>query len=178
MIDQPTIGPEKALKIRERAKRSKPKFVRPESWRYRRLKENWRRPRGLDNKMRRKIKGWPRTVSAGYRGPKVSRGLHPSGYKEVLVHKAEEIKKIDPKAQVIRIAHTVGKRSRAKILAEARKRKITVLNLKEAKELVKEEELKEEKAEKKEEAKEIVEIEKPKRKRRETKKREGEAENQ
>ena len=152
--------------MRERVKKKKPKFVRQESWRYKRLKESWRKPRGLDNKMRKKIKGWPPTVNVGYRGPKVARGLHPSGYEEVLVYNAEELKKIDPKTQAIRIAHTVGKRKRAKILVEARKRKITVLNVKEAKKVVEEEELEEEK----EEMKEIAETEKPKRKRRKTKK--------
>jgi len=166
---------EKALKLREYMKNKKPKFARQESWRYRRLKKNWRRPRGLDNKMRRKIKGWPPTVSVGYRGPKVSRGLHPSSYKEVLLYNAEEIRKINPKTQAIRIAHTVGKRKRAKILAEARKKKITILNVKEAKE---EKELAEEKPEKKEEVKEVTEKEKTKRKRTETKKRKGRTEKQ
>jgi len=129
--------------------------------------------------MRRKIKGWPPTVSVGYRGPKVSRGLHPSGYKEVLLYNAEEIRKIDPETEVIRIAHTVGKRKRAKILTEARKKKITILNIKETKESAKEEkELAEEKLERKEEVKEATETEKPKRKRTETKKRKGRTEKQ
>ncbi|RLI13960.1 50S ribosomal protein L32e, partial [Candidatus Bathyarchaeota archaeon] len=122
---------QKAVELRRRVKKKKPDFVRQESWRYKRLKENWRRPRGIDNKMRRKIKGWPVTVSVGYRGPKVARGLHPSGYKEVLVHNAEELKKINPKTEAVRIAHAVGKRKKARILVEARKRKIRVLNFKE-----------------------------------------------
>jgi large subunit ribosomal protein L32e len=162
MTKPPEAATEKALKLRAQVKRRKPKFVRQESWRYKRLKENWRRPKGLDNKMRRKIKGWPPTVNVGYRGPKVARGLHPSGYKEVLIYNAEEVKKVNPKTQAVRIAHTVGKRERAKILAESRKRKITILNLKEIKEVAKEEEEKKEKLEKEEEA---VEKEKPKRKR-------------
>lgn len=161
-MTEPPTTTEKALKLRAQVKKKKPKFVRQESWRYNRLKENWRRPKGIDNKMRRKIKGWPPTVNVGYRGPKVARGLHPSGYKEVLVYNAEEIKKIDPKTQAVRIAHTVGKRERVKILTESRKRKITVLNVKEIKETVKEKEEKEEKPEKEEE---IEEKEKPKRRR-------------
>jgi large subunit ribosomal protein L32e len=131
---------EKKLELRKHVKKSKPKFVRQESWRYKRLKENWRRPRGLDNKMRRKIKGWPPTVNAGYRGPKVTRGLHPSGYREVLVYNLKELKGIDPKTQVIRIAHAVGNRKKAKMLTEARRKKITILNVKEVKEVVKKEE--------------------------------------
>jgi large subunit ribosomal protein L32e len=166
-MTKPPTTTEKALKLRAQVKKRKPKFVRQESWRYERLKENWRRPKGLDNKMRRKIKGWPPRVNVGYRGPKVARGLHPSGYKEVLVHNVEEIKKVDPKTQAVRIAHTVGKRERAKILTESRKRRITVLNIKEV--------VKEEKLEKEEEAEEK---EKPKQKRKRKEKPKGRSEEQ
>lgn len=169
MTEKETFQAAKALKLRKRAKRKKPEFARPESWRYTRLKENWRRPRGLDNKVRKSVLGWPPLVRAGYRGPKVARGLHPSGYREVLVHNAEELKEIDPKTQAIRIAHTVGKRKRTKIITEARRRKLTILNVKEIKEKVeekkeKEEEIKKEEREpeKQEEAEEEIEEEKPK----------------
>ena len=120
---------QKALKARKRAKKKKPNFVRPESWRYVKLKESWRRPRGLDHKVRRKIKGWPPGVSVGYKGPKSARGLHPSGFKEVLVHNAQEISNIDPKTEAARIAHRVGKKKRVEIIAEAKKRKVAILNV-------------------------------------------------
>src|SRR3989337_2920664 len=162
MAERKVSLPQKALKARKRAKKKKPAFVRSESWRYMKLKESWRRPRGLDNKMRRNIKGWPPTVSVGYKGPKDARGLHPSGYREVIVHNPKEISEVDPKTQAARIAHTVGKKKRAQIIAEAKKRKVFILNIKLVKESA-------EKGEKKPEKK----VEKPKRTRRKTKTEEG-----
>jgi large subunit ribosomal protein L32e len=151
MTEPNTITPKKALRVRKRVKGKKPRFVRPESWRYFRLKENWRNPRGQDHKVRLMYKGWPPAAGSGYGGPKLSRGLHPSGYREAMVYNVEQLSKIEPKLQAVRIGHRVGKRKKASILAEARRRKIVVLNLREIKEAPKEkltEEEKEEKTEK------------------------------
>jgi large subunit ribosomal protein L32e len=154
---------EKALKLRKRLKKKKPEFVRQESWKYIRLKENWRRPHGLDNKVRKRFKGWPARVSAGYRGPKGTRALHPSGFEEVLVYNVDGLKQIDPRTQAARIAHTVGKRKRVQILAEARKKRIVVLNLRQPKEAAKKEEEPTEEAETGEvETEETMKAEEPK----------------
>jgi large subunit ribosomal protein L32e len=119
-----------ALKVRARAKNKKPAFIRAESWKYDRFSLSWRKPRGLDNKIRRKIKGWPPGPSVGYKGPKIARGLHPSGYREVMVYNTELLSTIDPNTQAVRIAHTVGKRKRAMIIAEAKKMNLKILNVK------------------------------------------------
>jgi len=124
---RPSIS-RKLLRLRKRAKNKKPEFLRSESWRYSKMSESWRRPRGLDHKMRRKIKGWPPMVSAGYKGPKLARGLHPSGLREVLVHNVKEVASVDPKIQVARIGHNVGMKKRALIIAEAKKNRLLILN--------------------------------------------------
>jgi len=117
-----------ALQTRARARNKKPAFLRHESWRDTKFSESWRRPRGLDNKIRQKVKGWPASPSTGYKGPKIARGLHPSGYREVLVYNAETVATIDPNTQAIRIGHTVGKRKRALIISEAEKLQVKLLN--------------------------------------------------
>ncbi len=141
----------KALKLRERARNKKPEFVRAESWKYDRFSIAWRKPRGLDNKIRRKIKGWPPGPSMGYKGPKIARFLHPSGYREIIVYNEHELVKIDPKTQAARIAHRVGKRKRAQIIAKAKELNIKILNVKIS---AKTEETEEEEGAKGEEAKE------------------------
>ena len=127
--EETNLDLKKLVELRKKIKSKKPEFRRQESWRYKRIKENWRRPRGIDSKMRRKVKGWPATVNIGYRGPKLARGLHPSGLKEVLVYNVDDLREINPNTEAIRIAHTVGARKRAEILNRARELGIRVLNL-------------------------------------------------
>jgi large subunit ribosomal protein L32e len=114
--------------------RKKPKFRRQESWRYKRVKDTWRKPHGIDSKMRKKVKGWPASPTIGYRSPKKTRGLHPSGFLETRVQSVEDLGGIDPELQAIRIARTVGGRKRIEILALAEEKGIHVLNPRTARE--------------------------------------------
>lgn len=118
----------KALDLRKRLKRKKPTFRRQESWRYKRVSQVWRKPDGIDSKMRAKKKGWPKSAEVGYRGPRKARGLHPSGYEEVLVRNADDLVKVDPETQAVRIAHTVGMKKRAEISLRAGERQIYIVN--------------------------------------------------
>ena len=116
------------LDLRRQIKARKPNFVREESWRYKRVKENWRRPKGIDSHMRKQKKGWPKRVKVGYRGPRAARYLHPSGYYDILVHNIAELSKLDHKKDAARIASAVGKRKRKEIIEKAKTLKIKVLN--------------------------------------------------
>lgn len=116
------------LELRRKIKARKPDFVRQESWRYKRVRRSWRKPRGIDSHMRRRKSGWPKLVKIGYRGPKAARYLHPSGYYDILVHNVDEVARLDHKRDAARIAAAVGKRKRKEILAKARSAKIKVLN--------------------------------------------------
>ncbi|MCD6529913.1 50S ribosomal protein L32e [Candidatus Bathyarchaeota archaeon] len=110
----------------------KPDFVRQESWRYKRLNESWRRPRGIDSKMRLKKKGWPKSPNVGYRSPRKLRGLHPSGYREVLVRNLSDLEKLDPELDAVRIARTVGEKKAIEISSRAYDMGLKVLNPPEA----------------------------------------------
>lgn len=122
------VDTKELLKLRKQVKSHKPDFVREESWRYKRVKPNWRKPKGIDSKMRRRKKGWPKIVRIGYRGPKVARYLHPSGYYDKLVHNVNELKNLDSEKDAARIAAAVGGRKRKEIIEQAKSLKIKVLN--------------------------------------------------
>jgi large subunit ribosomal protein L32e len=119
---------EESLAARKKVAQTRPRFIRQESWRYDRLAENWRKPKGKDNKMRKQKSGMPALVKVGYRSPKAARGLHPSGYRDNLVHNITELAKLDPKRDAARIAHTVGKKKRIDIINKALQLGIKVLN--------------------------------------------------
>jgi large subunit ribosomal protein L32e len=116
------------LLLRKKIAEKRPDFVRQESWRYKKLATNWRKPKGKDNKMRKQVSGVPPLVKVGYKGPRKARGLHPSGYNDILVFNTKDLMKIDPKKDAARIAHAVGNKKRIDIVTEATKLKIKVLN--------------------------------------------------
>jgi large subunit ribosomal protein L32e len=116
------------VEARKKIADRRPRFVRQESWRYDRLAENWRKPKGKDNKMRKQVSGVPRIVKIGYRGPKYARGFHPSGYTDNIVFNVNDLYKLDPKRDAARLAHTVGARKRKEIILQATTMNIKILN--------------------------------------------------
>jgi len=116
------------LKIRSRINKKRPHFKRFESWRFVRIKDQWRKPRGIDNKMRTELQGWPKSVKIGYRGPAAVRGLHSSGLEEVMVWNIKDLEKVDPETQVARIGGTVGGRKKETMLKKAEELRIRILN--------------------------------------------------
>ena len=63
---KPVLDPESRalLKVRERKKRKRPKFRRQEWFRYKKLGDSWRKPRGLHSKMRKGLKYRPKKASS------------------------------------------------------------------------------------------------------------------
>ncbi len=130
----PSIKPEldkdttEALAKRAVISGRRPAFKRQEWFRYSKLGESWRRPKGIHSKMKRNLKRRPPVVDIGFRGPAEVRGLHPSGFEEVLVYNVEGLEGIDPKSQAVRIGGTVGTKKRIVIQERADELGIRVLN--------------------------------------------------
>jgi large subunit ribosomal protein L32e len=119
------------LIIRRQIKKRTPHFLRDEGFRYKRIPKNWRRPTGYTSKLRINLKYRPSKVRVGFRAPKIVRGLHASGFEEVMIHTVKELEKIDPKKQAVRIGGTVGTKKRLGIAKRANELDIRVLNMRE-----------------------------------------------
>ena len=117
------------MELRDKIAKKRPKFRRVESWRYKRVKDSWRKARGIDSKTRRKHKSGVKSPSVGYRGPKKVRGIHPSGFREVRIERKEDLKKLNKKKHVIKISSRLGSKKRIPLIDFCQKRGFKVLNL-------------------------------------------------
>ncbi len=129
---KPELTPDlrRQLSIRKQLKRRTPEFLREEWFRYKRIPRNWRAPDGYTSKMRRNLKYRPSKVRIGFKGPQDVRGLHPTGFSEVIIHTPAELDRLNPKTQAARIGSTVGTKKRQEIAKKAKERNIRVLNMK------------------------------------------------
>ena len=117
------------IEVRETVAKSRPDFIRPESWRYKRLETTWRKPKGVDNHQRKqKSRGRPGLVKVGYGGPKNARDLHPSGYTDNLVFNVSDLDNLNPKTDGVRLGHSVGTKKRKEIVAKAVEKKFKIFN--------------------------------------------------
>lgn len=116
-------SPKKLLKARKRV----PKFRRQESWRYKRISKSWRRPKGLDNKMRLEKRGVPARVKIGYRTPRRTRGVHPSGLGPVWVSNVSQLEQVG-EDKIVVISSKVGARVKRAITDRAASLGLRVAN--------------------------------------------------
>ncbi len=119
---------ERLLRIKAEKNRRRPKFLRSEWHRLKRIQTSWRAPKGIDNKMRHKLKGKRKMPTTGYKNPKDVRGLHPSGFEVVRIFRIEDLETIDPETQIVQIARTVGSKKRIAIIDRAEELEIHVIN--------------------------------------------------
>jgi large subunit ribosomal protein L32e len=114
--------------VRKVLKGKKPQFKRACSHKFKKLDTNWRRPRGGQSKQRTKYVSKGALAQVGYGSPAAVKGLHPSGYSDVLISSIAELELVDPSFEAIRIAAKIGAKKKAVIIAKAEEAGIKVLN--------------------------------------------------
>uniref|UniRef100_A0AAR2KT44 60S ribosomal protein L32 n=1 Tax=Pygocentrus nattereri TaxID=42514 RepID=A0AAR2KT44_PYGNA len=123
-------------------KRTK-KFIRHQSDRYVKIRvcivwccsclnrdKNWRKPRGIDNRVRRRFKGQMLMPNIGYGSNKKTKHMLPTGFKKFLVHNVKELEVLmmSNKSYCAEIAHNVSSKNRKLIVERAAQLAIKVTN--------------------------------------------------
>merc|ERR1712099_28571 len=110
-------------------KRTK-KFTRHQSDRYNKLSRNWRKPKGIDNRVRRRFKGMYVMPNIGFGSAKNTRHMLPTGFRKVLVHNVKELEVLmmQNKKLCAEIAHGVSAKNRKVLVERAQQLCIRVTN--------------------------------------------------
>ncbi|GHJ88952.1 hypothetical protein NliqN6_5354 [Naganishia liquefaciens] len=105
-------------------------FKRHQSDRYHGVKESWRKPKGIDNRVRRRFKGQTPMPSIGYGSNARTRHMMPNGLKAVVVSNLKdlEVLMMSNHKFAAEIAHNVSSRKRVEILARAKVLNVKVTN--------------------------------------------------
>ncbi|XP_043564369.1 large ribosomal subunit protein eL32 [Chiloscyllium punctatum] len=111
-------------------KKRRKKFIRHQSDRYVKIARNWRKPRGIDNRVRRRFKGQILMPNIGYGSNKKTKHMLPSGFKKFLVHNVKELEVLmmSNKTYCAEIAHNVSSKNRKTIVERAAQLAIKVTN--------------------------------------------------
>ncbi|XP_063234511.1 large ribosomal subunit protein eL32 [Bacillus rossius redtenbacheri] len=112
--------------VKKRTKR----FIRHQSDRYKKIKRAWRKPKGIDNRVRRRFKGQYLMPSVGYGSNKKTKHMLPCGFRKVLVHNVRELEVLmmQNRKYCAEIAHAVSSKKRKAIVERAQQLSIRVTN--------------------------------------------------
>lgn len=117
------------LKRKKQVKRKK-HFDRHQSDRRLCVKPSWRRPKGIDGRVRRKFKGAIRMPNIGYGTNKKDRHVLPNGFLKVVVNNTSDLELLmmHNRKYCAEIAHSVSSRKRKEIVERAGQLNIIVTN--------------------------------------------------
>ena len=137
-------GP-KAIRVKRKIVKRSKHFTRPYFERFQRIGSSWRRPRGIDNPIRRRYRGMARMAKIGFGNDKKTRHQLPNGFKKFLVKNLEDMDVLlmNNRKFCAEIAANLSARKKALIIKKAQEMNVKIIN---AKGKVKAEEKKPEKA--------------------------------
>merc|ERR1711966_167304 len=111
-------------------KRTK-KFARHQADQFWRIgRSSWRKPKGIDGRVRRRFKGAIPMPSIGYGSDKQTRNVCPGGFKRVVINNVSELEMLmmHNRTYAATVAHSVSSRIRKDIVQRAEQLAIRVTN--------------------------------------------------
>merc|ERR1712001_34117 len=111
-------------------KKGRKKFIRSQSERRDCVGVSWRKPKGIDSRVRRRFKGQYLMPSIGYGSNKRTRHMCPDGFRKFVVHNVKDVDTLLmlKGSYAAEIAHNVSARKRKDIVDRANVLSIKVTN--------------------------------------------------
>merc|ERR1711871_1787400 len=106
------------------------KFKRHQSDLHARVSESWRRPKGIDSRVRRKFKGKVLMPNIGYGSNKKTKHTLPDGFKKFLINNVSDLELLMMynRTYAAEVASSVSRKAREAILERAKVLDIKVTN--------------------------------------------------
>merc|ERR1712164_217713 len=106
------------------------KFKRHQSDLFKRVDESWRRPKGIDSRVRRKFKGKTLMPNIGYGSNKKTRHMLPDGFKKFVINNVSDLELLMMynRTYAAEVASSVSRKTREAILERAKVLDIKVTN--------------------------------------------------
>eukprot|EP00923_Selenidium_pygospionis_P044961 GHVN01077618.1.p2 GENE.GHVN01077618.1~~GHVN01077618.1.p2 ORF type:complete len:142 (+),score=11.63 GHVN01077618.1:52-477(+) len=120
------IGDKHLAIVKKRTK----KFVRFQSNRFLRVKPSWRKPKGIDCRVRRRFRGCNRMPKIGYGSDKRTKHSLPNGKKKFVVQNMGDLELLMMHNEIYcaQIAHGVSAKKREALVQRADELRVKVLN--------------------------------------------------
>ena len=109
-------------------KKTKPTFRRTDGHRYKKLKNVYRKGKGLHNKMKDGRKGHPSRPNIGYGNDKKEYGL-VKGLEPVLISNGEQLQSVKSDSQGVILSSKIGQKKKINLIKKAEELKLNILNL-------------------------------------------------
>jgi len=95
-----------------------------------RMRTGWRKPKGIDNRVRRKFQGTTRMPKIGYGSAKKTRHMLPNGFYKVVVNTKEDLNMLlmHNTKFCVEVAHNVSSRKRKDIVDRAQQLGLAITN--------------------------------------------------
>lgn len=116
------------LEIRNKVKNRKPKYLRQDAHKLKKLKKKWIRPKGIHSKMRRMLRSYRKNPEIGYGSPRKIKNFTKEGLMPVLINSAKDTEDLGKDVSII-VSGSIGLKKRLEIAKKMREKKLIAENL-------------------------------------------------